>query len=444
MAMSSFPDLASTPDPAAAEFTALCRLACALLSVPVAALVLPDGRGTWIAHDGACSPQEEAFATGRTGWQEETAIELWLGDGSDPACPPGVRFRASIACDAQARLRILDPRPRRLDPEDIGRLRDLAAVAGAGLRVRDAAQAISERAAYFRLLTESAADTIVHGDLDGRRMYVSPAVRGLLGYEPQDMLGLQAMDIVHPDDLERFRDTMRQVREGRFEVGEVEVRQRHRNGTWVWMEASLRLIRDGETGQPTGYIASVREIGRRKALEEQLAHRAFHDALTGLPNRSLLHCHLGMLLGRMRAHAGPLALFYIDIDHFKQVNDSFGHRIGDAVLCETAARLREAASGHGVAARMGGDEFAMALSFGPDEAAQAGARLLDAFRVPVIAGATSLDVGISIGIACAPESGKDANALLAAADRALYAAKQAGRRQFRFAPPIAQVADTQG
>nr|WP_255608021.1 sensor domain-containing diguanylate cyclase [Ancylobacter sp. Lp-2] len=408
-------------------------------------MVLEDGEGCWIDLDPAADPVLWSFAPTlvvRTTpgtvsvadtWQDAAFAELAAVTGA-----PGLRSMASVSVGAGGRLAVFDIRPRQLAVSDIDQLVDLANLAGEVLSLEQRARLAEERGADFRLLAETSTDTIVRGDLDGIRLYISPSVRTLLGYEPEELVGRRAAEIVHPEDRVGFAELMRSVRAGHLTVGVVEVRQRHRDGSWVWMEASLRLTYDRVTGEANGYVASVRGIDRRKQEEARLEHLASHDALTGLPNRALFDQHLAQVVARLRDGGPRFAVLYMDIDRFKQINDGFGHRAGDAVLREVAGRLRAALAPGDVVARLGGDEFAMVLmedGAAADTAAVAG-RLIAAFAEPFAFEGMPVTLGLSIGIALAPDCGEDPEPLVAGADRALYAAKLAGRNTFRLAAGI--------
>lgn len=412
------------------RFDALCRTARALFAVPAATIHLTGGEGRW-----ACLEHDAwAAATIPGAWPDGPAV---MEDVADRSRFP-VRFFACVpfGCCGTGRLCLFDDRPRTLTVRDRAALDDLAALAGLVLDLFRGACAATGREADFRLLAETSTDTIVRGNLNGIRLYISPSVRTLLGYEPEELVGRQAAEIVHPDDAPPFRAMMQRIREGTLDIGITEMRQRHKDGSWVWMEASVRLTYDPVTGEPNGYVASVRGTGPRKQTEARLEHLASHDPLTGLPNRALLGRRLDEAVARARGRGEPFALLCMDLDRFKPVNDTHGHQVGDMVLREVAARLRAAIRPSDTAARLGGDEFAVifTLKTGPAEAAAVAERLIQVVAEPFRVGDVPVSIGLSVGIACAPAGGVDPDALLSAADRALYDAKMVGRSTYRFAP----------
>ncbi|MFT7724216.1 MAG: diguanylate cyclase [Roseateles sp.] len=301
--------------------------------------------------------------------------------------------------------------------------------------LRQRLEAAEREAAFFRQLAENATDTLIYGGLDGTRLYVSPAVTALLGHEPAELVGKKAIDIVHPDDVPAFRALLQQIGTGALSMGSVEIRQRHRDGHWVWMEASVRLMRDGVTGAPLGYVSSARATGQRKAREAQLTRLASYDALTELPNRTLLGELLTQEVARSRRDGAQLLLLCMDLDGFKQVNDGFGHLVGDAVLREVADRLRGVLRGMDVIARLGGDEFvAVVQANGKEAGAALSQRLIAAIARPFEGADEPIHIGLSVGIAPVPlEVEQDLQALIGSADLALYAAKRRGKNTFCFA-----------
>ncbi len=314
-----------------------------------------------------------------------------------------------------------------------------AEMAQAHARMRYALDAATRQAALYRLLADTTTDTIVRGTLDGVRTYISPSVRTLLGYEPEEMIGRRAAEIVHPDDAEEFGRLMADMRAARIGVAVSEMRQRHRDGSWVWMEAFVKLTYDA-TGKADGYVTSVRNISRRKEAELKLLHMASHDSLTGLPNRALLKARLEDCLSRGAAGPG-FALLCADLDHFKRVNDASGHAAGDALLCAMADRCRAELGPDDLMARLGGDEFAIlhtGARAGEEPGIVASAsrlaeRLIAAMAMPFELPVGPAQVGLSVGIALPPAGSADD--LLRRADHALYCAKRQGRGTLVIAEP---------
>ena len=183
-----------------------------------------------------------------------------------------------------------------------------------------------------------------------------------------------------------------------------------------------------------GFVRTYTDITLRKTAEEKVHYLAHHDDLTRLVNRMAFRERLQQAMGMARASGRGLAVQYLDLDHFKQINDTRGHDTGDRVLAEAAQRMRAAVRTVDTVARLGGDEFAIVLPFldGEEAAAQLATRLVGCLSEPYRVAEESLSIGVSIGIAVFPRDGLAVDTLLQRADAALYDAKRAGRNTFRF------------
>ncbi|MEN3374799.1 MAG: hypothetical protein V7604_154 [Hyphomicrobiales bacterium] len=189
--------------------------------------------------------------------------------------------------------------------------------------------------------------------------------------------------------------------------------------------------------QGGGWVATHNDITERRRIEARLEHLARHDPLTGLPNRILLREHLEQALSRTRASGDSVAVLWLDLDRFKEVNDTFGHPTGDALLKEVAARLRAALREDDLVARLGGDEFAIVQPIAtPEDAAVLATSILSSVGKPYDLDGQHVEIGTSIGIAVSPNDGHDADQFLKSADLALYGAKTDGRGSYRFFEPV--------
>ena len=282
----------------------------------------------------------------------------------------------------------------------------------------------------FRSLIQNSSDVTMILSETGDFRYVSPALKDLLQYEPSDLIGRRALDFVHPEDLE----FVRRLLGGEFQSSPVtttlEFRMLRRDGTIRNVEAVV----SNQTDRPSvaGYVVNIRDTTERKKFEALLAHRALHDPLTGLANRQLILDRAEQMLERARRTGEPLAVFFIDLDNFKDSNDSLGHGAGDQLLQMVAGRLRGILRASDTVGRLGGDEFVIlaegvSLAGGPEMIAQRVHEVLKPpFHIPGVEGLT-ISISASIGIASGDrETGED---LLRDADIALYRAKGAGRDQ---------------
>ncbi|MFK5599206.1 diguanylate cyclase domain-containing protein [Methylobacterium sp. HMF5984] len=436
-------DLDVFGSPAEPQFDALCQTAQALFGVPIALVSLIgeneqrfkgrcglDVDGTsrdvslctyTILSDAMMvvedATRDERFAANRlvTG---EPHIRFYAG--APLVLAPGIHLGA---------LCVIDRVPRTFSAEQQGQLRSLAQIAVTLLRMNRAQREAHESAALYRLLADNATDVIVRCDLDGRHRYVSPAAKRLLGFEPEELLGTKTIDFAHPQDAGAFARLLKQVGRGKLKHTVSQQRYRRKDGSWVWVEVSFNLISSPATGESNGYVAVIRDIAQRKEAERQMAHMARHDPLTGLPNRLLFREQLAREIVRAQRGGGGFALFCLDLDQFKLVNDTLGHPAGDSLLCAVAQRLNGLVRAEDIVARLGGDEFVI-IQTGTgriEEAVALAERLLVAVATPFDLGGYPARIGLSIGIARAPDDELDADRLFLHADQALFRAKAAGR-----------------
>lgn len=214
---------------------------------------------------------------------------------------------------------------------------------------------------------------------------------------------------------------------------EGEVWDRRKNGEIFPKWLSITVVKD-DNGKPQHFIGCFSDISARKAAEERIHHMAHHDPLTGLPNRLLLRERFNHMLELQRRYGQRLGFVFLDLDHFKRVNDSLGHPVGDGLLMAVVGRLRQCLRDSDTLSRLGGDEFVILLGRLEDaaDASRVAEKLLRALADPFIVGDHVLNVSASLGISIAPEDGSDFDGLMQRADTAMYHAKDAGRCRFSF------------
>jgi diguanylate cyclase (GGDEF)-like protein/PAS domain S-box-containing protein len=306
----------------------------------------------------------------------------------------------------------------------------------AGRARRDAERTHAEMANQerFRSLVQHSSDVITVTDAVGTIIYQSPSVRSVFGYESVDLLGTELQRLVHPDDV---RSVVRTLVETAKASGSerIECRVRHADGSWRHVESAVTArLDDPSVG---GMVLNTRDITERKELEEQLAHQAFHDSLTGLANRALFRDRVEHALARMRRQRRPIAVLLFDLDGFKTVNDSLGHAFGDRFLVAVADRLRALLRPSDTPCRLGGDEFAVLVEdLGePSGAAVVAERILEALRLPFVVDGKEIVTAASIGITIASKPDAVADDLLRNADVAMYTAKNRGRDRYELFKP---------
>jgi diguanylate cyclase (GGDEF)-like protein/PAS domain S-box-containing protein len=282
--------------------------------------------------------------------------------------------------------------------------------------------AIRRQTAHFRSLVTASTDLVLVFDNNGCR-YASQSVTSMVGKSEADLRGRAFARYVHDDD-----QTMVQLACLRGQPREFIFRMRNRLGEWRDLEGHLTDMR--EDRQVRGVVLNARDITERVKLEEELTRHAFHDGLTGLANRALFRDRLDQALARSTRATTPFAVLLVDLDSFKEVNDSLGHDAGDRLLQEVARRFAGAIRVSDTLARLGGDEFVLLLDDGREPDAKAAARrLLASLAEPVNVAGRELMLGASIGIALHAGGAGDSEDLLRHADVAMYAAKEAGGSQ---------------
>jgi diguanylate cyclase (GGDEF)-like protein/PAS domain S-box-containing protein len=301
-------------------------------------------------------------------------------------------------------------------------------------------ESLRESEAELRLLADNATDMIFKLDLDFRRTYVSPSSREVLGYEPHELIGKRPANMAHPDDVKTVSGSYQDLVSG-MERALTMTRIQHKDGRWIWVEVHKRALLDAETGAPIGIIGSMRDVSRRKQIEDELAAAnrqlralATQDGLTGLANRRTFDEVFDRECSRAKRSKAPLGLIMLDVDEFKAFNDLYGHQAGDAALC-TVSRAIEAALHRPAdfAARYGGEEFVIVLP-GTDETGTI--EVAERIRQSVESaglhhrGSAGGIVTISAGVwASGGAKSVHPREALQCADANLYAAKATGRNR---------------
>ncbi len=278
----------------------------------------------------------------------------------------------------------------------------------------------------FQALIRNASDVILIVTPSGEVRYASSVAERLWGRAPEELLGSSLFDIVCPDERARAQALVAQVKEGTGGLS-AELRLCYADGSWRPSEVLLTSLLS-EPGIE-GLVLTCRDISERRAFEERLTHQAFHDALTGLPNRALLMERLRHALARVQRHAGPVGVVFLDLDNFKVINDSLGHEAGDHLLAAVAGRLGGCVRVGDTVARLGGDEFTLLLEdlADPAEVAEVAERVAEALRAPVLLAGREVFTAASLGSAVSGDAGTTPEGLLRDAALAMYQAKTGGK-----------------
>lgn len=301
----------------------------------------------------------------------------------------------------------------------------LAAVRNISLR-KQAERSLEASERRFRTIVQNSYEITLIIDPEGYELYASPNI-ARLGYDPEDWKTsrVRVFEYVHPDDLGLAQQILEQVLSHPNEHKTCELRLHLANqpGQYFWAEVhGLNLLHDPQIG---GILINITDIGERKSYESRIEYMAFHDPLSGLPNRRLLSEQAGNLLAEARKAQTTAALMFIDLDRFKEINDTLGHEAGDILLRQLGLRLITQLGSRAQLARLGGDEFTVLIHPSSREAAHTTAlETLESLRDPIAVAGRTLRVRASIGVSMFPQDGETLEALLRTADIALYRAKQ--------------------
>lgn len=307
---------------------------------------------------------------------------------------------------------------------------------------REAALAASEE--RFRLTFErspvGAALISVDQHRLGRLLQVNPTLQTFLGYRREELLEATLPDLTHPEDLPLVVSTFDRLALGEPVAELLETRYLHADGRHVWGQTSLATVLSGGRGEDAYVVATIVDVTARRNAEAELTHHALHDALTGLPNRALLAEQLARALGRARRSGRGVGVLYIDLDNFKDVNDSLGHAAGDELLVDIANRLESCMRDSDMAGRLGGDEFVVVCEelHSVDDITAIADRVAAALTVQLPLAGQMVATSASIGIAHTHDAEANPEDLLREADIAMYRAKSNGRGRYEFSDPSLQ------
>ena len=288
------------------------------------------------------------------------------------------------------------------------------------------------RLRLWATVSESTSEGVMITDRDGCIVAINRSFSAITGYRESEALG-QTPALLRSDRHEEdfYQQMWRRLKEQGAWTGEIWNRRKSGEVYPEWLNINAVTDADGEVSHYVGVFSDISDIKNSQARLEHLAH---HDPLTDLPNRLLFHARIVHALERARRHAGHVAVMFIDLDRFKNINDSYGHPFGDTLLSAVARRIAGCVREEDTVARIGGDEFAVLLDDVPSssEAIRVVEKLMEAFSGATPCGDRELFVTVSVGVSLFPQDGDDARELLRNADTAMYRAKEEGRNTYRF------------
>ena len=289
----------------------------------------------------------------------------------------------------------------------------------------------------FKEIIEYAPIGMAIVSLDGRFMVVNQTLCNIVGYTNDELIRRTFQEITYPDDLSIDLEHVQQLLDGEIDTYQIEKRYIRKDKAVVWTQLSASIFRD-EDLTPQYFIAQIEDISERKIRDNKVQQHAYFDTLTKLPNRRMLMDRLSQALSQAERYQRTLALFFLDLDHFKQVNDTLGHEAGDRILKVAAARLLSGVRSHDTVSRLGGDEFVIILTeiSSAEDAKMFAEKILKKFSEPIEVNGKELFIGTSIGIALYSGDKKvTIKELMNNADAAMYESKAAGRNRYYFYTP---------
>jgi diguanylate cyclase (GGDEF)-like protein/PAS domain S-box-containing protein/hemerythrin-like metal-binding protein len=289
----------------------------------------------------------------------------------------------------------------------------------------------------LKMAMDGAREALWEWDLESGEAKFSPEYYTMLGYLPDEFPANQQewLSRIHPDDRENVFRKIQEELDRHQDLYLTEYRMRTKDGRYRWIQGRGKCIAFDKDGKPLRMVGINMDINERKQMELQVSFLAYHDKLTGLPNRALLFDRFSQALSQAKRDKLHVGLLFADLDGFKQVNDEYGHEAGDAVLKMAAQRLLACVRAADTVVRFGGDEFAVILGNLDDarQAALVADKIIQAFAAEmVLADGILCRVGVSIGISLFPENGTTMDGLLTAADQAMYDSKHSGKNTYSF------------
>ncbi len=298
-----------------------------------------------------------------------------------------------------------------------------------------AEQKLRQSEEHFRKVFDFAPVGMALVGLNNRFLQVNGAICSLLGYSESELLGADQAGFAFPDDAAAERILLDEVLTGKSVSSQFEKRYRTRSGQVVWTLVSVSLLR--QKGEPLCFLWQIHDLTERKDVEYRLARLAHYDPLTGLANRAFLSEEIERQILLARRHQQRFAVVFLDLDHFKQINDSLGHEAGDELLQAIARKLKGAIREIDTVARLGGDEFVMLLTeiHAIDDVLVVTDKLRAECARPIEVAGHEMHISISLGASLYPDDAQDSRTLLRYADSALYHAKAEGRNNLQLYRP---------
>jgi len=452
-------DLEILDTPPESDFDELVKLAAMIFNVPISTVTIVEAHRLWFKAAVGLSvtemPRDISFCTHAI----ESEMPLLVADTSkdgrfsnNPSVinDPHLGFYAGVPLRNSQNLAIgtfciMDKTPRELSAREVEILKIFANQVMKLLELRyqrnQLKQLVFERESINKNLLESeqrwkyalegTGDGVWDWDIKTNNFFLSKRWKEMLGYDENDLSEDYdtMMSLIHQDDVANFLKKLKTHLANPSEEFEVEFRALRKDGDWQWILSRGGVVQSDAEGKPTRMVGTHTDISARKETEATIWKQANFDTLTGLPNRRMFFDRLTEEIKRSMRAKKMFGLMFIDLDGFKEVNDEFGHQVGDELLVEVSERLNQCIRDTDTSARLGGDEFTVLL---PGLAHQADVeriadKILVSLNKPFKLGKVTASISASIGIAIFPKHGLDGDSLISHADTAMYEAKEIGK-----------------
>jgi len=432
-----------------AVLDSMVKLAAYICQTPFAAISLVDEDRQWfksiVGVDAKETPRDVAFCAHTILQPEPLIVPNALEDErffDNPLVQGGLdlRFYAGVSLVTPSGYRlgtlcVLDQQPREITAEQLDAVKTLAESVMAHLELRLSHKQIRGYIGELQLaasIFDSASEAMLVTDSDNRIITVNPAFTSLTGYSPEEVIGKNpAILRSGRQDSEFYQQMWRDLEvEGRWNG---ELWNRRKNGELYAEWLSIKVLFNEDEAKRM-YVAIFSDVTEKKQADEIIWKQANYDQLTQLPNRRLFKDRLEQGIRACQRNSGKLALLFIDLDKFKQINDTLGHEVGDLLLVQASERLAGSMRESDTLARMGGDEFNAILPgvSAPEDAERVAASIVESMARPFDLNGIMVEISASVGIALYPSDAQDVGQLLIQADKAMYAAKSKGRNRYSY------------
>jgi diguanylate cyclase (GGDEF)-like protein/PAS domain S-box-containing protein len=436
--------------PPESDFDDLVKLAAMIFNVPISTVTIVDEHRQWFKAAVGLPVRETArdisFCTHAIELEQPLVVENTALDPRFSGNPlvlgaPNLGFYAGIPLRTREDFAIgtfciMDQKPRPFTKDKLEILRVLANQAMKLLELRSERIKLRESEQRWKFALEGAGDGVWDWNIETGDTVFSKQWKMMLGYTEAEIDNSYAswQALVHPDDKKNLLTQLNNYLEQKIDAYQVEHRLLTKRGDWKWVLTRGMVVARDSKGMPSRMVGTHTDISAHKSNEEVIWKQANFDSLTGLPNRRMFFDRLKEEIKRSSRYNKKFALLFIDLDGFKQVNDTQGHAAGDKLLKSVSSRIAETIRQTDTLARLGGDEFTAILS-GVDDIKQVAAisdKLLERLSGPFRIGKTMTCISASIGISIYPNDGQDADSLMNLADTEMYRAKEQGKNRWSY------------